>query len=272
MKINLKIVMTLGLLLLVMPLLFGYIATTGAQAPNLANLHENSKDVSNTLCRSCHVNVANAAAGTTGNLLNVHKRHNLSVFLNFASNFVDTATVGGPGADISSGCARCHQETVYGDNEAAVQRNFEPDDSAIQSIAFGSFGNNYEGDLSAHGGETSGSAGPNDTSTVSGDNPPVNKDVNPRWCVTCHGSLQLTGHEGTNFTTDTVSAVPLDPGACLAGDCHDGGGGNGLDPVVEHGANPWSGISWIDQRYANSETWCYRCHGELSWYQVNETN
>ena len=273
MKINLKIVMTLGLLLLVMPLLFGYAAFVGADAPNLTNLHANSKDVSNTLCRSCHQNVTGAAAGTNGNLLNSHKRHFMSVFLNFGSNYVNVA--GGPGQDVSSGCARCHQETIYSDQEAAVQRNLNTNGSAIQYVAWGPTGmGGLEGDLSYADGETTGSTGPNDTTGTAGD-PPTGKEVNPQFCNTCHGTLKYDAggvHTDTvNFTNDGGDvAIPNNPRGCEDGTCHDGG--NGESAVVAHGANPWSGTSWIDQRYANSSSWCYRCHGELDFYQTNETN
>ncbi len=276
MKINLKIVMTLGLLLLVMPLLFGYAAFVGADAPNLTDLHANSKDVSNTLCRSCHQNVTGAAAGTNGNLLNSHKRHFMSVFLNFGSNYVDPAIIGGPGADVSSGCAKCHQETIYGDQESAVQRNFEPADSAIQNISWDPQGS-YENDGSYAYEETTDSLGPNDTTGTAGD-APTGKKVNPAFCLSCHGTLKYDATPGSEVHTDTVNftnvgdvAVPNNPRGCEVGTCH--GGGNGESAVDAHGTDPWGGgTSWIDQRYANASQWCYRCHGELDWYQTNETN
>lgn len=289
MKNHLKILIAAGLLILLLPL-FGYVAITGAAPDNLIKRHQESKDISNVACRSCHGKVVDAAAGTSGNVLNAHKRHAMSVFLNFASNYVP----GNPAADISMGCAKCHQATVYGDDEADVQKTYEADGSAIRYIDWGNLGG-YEGDLSYITDTdtlsvTTETTSPNDE--TGGGNAPVRKKVNVQFCRRCHGRLGLgsasSHNNATYFTTETVSApaggtvvvaTPLNPRGCVvAGSCHVSGitGGSGTDA---HGAGPWSGpdyvgagVWWIDQRYANSNSNCYRCHGELSWYDTDETN
>lgn len=261
MKIHLKMIVVVGLIALLVPILLGYVAITGASHRNLIREHEFSKNYTNDTCTAagCHTTLTKNESKDVQNLA-AHRRHFLTVFLNFAKNYV----TGAPPSATSYGCGKCHGRTPYGGGVGA------------------GLGSGYEGDVSYSwdSSETT-AADPNSTPTVSSYMGNVaRKLVNPQFCRTCHGDFKA-GSGGASGHNNTDLAV-TDPRGCLLGSCHNGSGGTGDSPQTAHGSgpigsttqtpSPWAGAWWIDQRYANAKDFCARCHGELQWYQVEETN
>ncbi len=265
-----KLVLVLGLLSLTVGIIMSQpAADVNAVSQNLQEIHENTKNFSNKVCMSCHAKLINVGAGTSGNLPGAHKRHTMSVFLNFASNY----TVGSPANDTSYGCGKCHQLSVYGQREAMVERN---GDGGLTNIILGSgFGADLEGDISYNRPD------------------PYNvarRQVNAQFCRQCHGQYPKSKHVIDGVEQDYGNESPR---ICVT--CHKDGG-EGLPPDIAHGAGPpyaettapfsstqtpplpsspngpaQGGIWWIDQRYATA-VYCTKCHGELDWYLAEETN
>lgn len=256
MKIRLKAIMLLGLLALLIPLLLSYVGgVSGAASPNVVGQHQSAKTVNNSTCNGCHDKLATDES-TDPNNSSAHRRHIVSAFLNFASNYTVSGT---PATDTSYGCGRCHREAIYGGGVKEAM------------------GNGFEGDLSYADTDT-----PNATDSAGRWNRAERKQVDPNWCARCHGSFRTTRtSDGAAIPDHLVGGIPVaqvDPRGCTSG-CHDGVG-PGPSPSTAHGAtalgsstaDSGAGSWWVDQRYANAKDYCLRCHGELQWFQVPETN
>lgn len=248
MKIHLKTIVVVGLLALLIPVLLGYVATTGAVSSNTTADHANSKNINNSQCNGCHAYLSYVQTGAGGES-NAHRRHFLTVFLNFANNYYVTDPVN----DTSYGCARCHQETALG----------------------------YEGDISYIGNsETS-------PTTVTVASNPARKLVSSDFCERCHGQFNLFSLTSTPtahslVATESGGKIKITSNTCVAtGACHISVG-TGKSGALAHGSGPFSSttstadntssIWWVDQRYANADSNCARCHGALAWFQTTETN
>ena len=147
-------------------------------------------------------------------------------------NFSESTTTAG------KGCGNCHEETVYGSNSY-------PNRDSNNGVALGA---DVAGDLSY-----------NDEGTPT--TPLIfaraaRKQVKPAVCESCHGQFPTSLHTGNLAQTN--------PRGCLENNCH--GTGDGDDPTVVHEA-----ATYINIRYAETSTFCARCHGELAWYQTTET-
>ena len=230
MKSYVKVLFLLGLVALMMPLLLGYaIGPIGASHTNTIGDHADSKSLDNGTCNGCHDRLARNES-TDVNNLSAHRRHFATAFLNFASDGSGT------------GCAACHEETVYGSNAWPTLDSGNGD----------GLGSDIEGDLSYN--DTDSANNNADFARV------ARKQVKPDVCESCHGAFDAdsVGHGGNDYVTD-------DPRGCAV-DCHvPGGGGSAGDPDSAH-----SSADYINTRYASSSVFCVRCHGELAWYQTNE--
>ena len=102
MRSHLKVLLVVGLLTLMMPLLFGYLAgPSGAAHPNTVSDHANSKTITNATCNNCHDRMTTNET-SNANYAAAHRRHFVSAFLNFIES---TSTAG-------NGCGRCHDTTA----------------------------------------------------------------------------------------------------------------------------------------------------------------
>ena len=241
MKVRLKAIMLIGLLILIVPILLGYTSSIiGASHSNNVDVHANSKNYSNDTCTACHTTLTENGRDTEGGQVpGAHRKHFLSVFLNFANNYATAPT-----GTASYGCAKCHNATVL-------------DGVGISNAWTGASGDNtgwgqgLEGDLSGH------------TTVSSTDTPPIRKQVDPAICLDCHGTA----------TNPATHAAETDISNCTAAGCH--GAGDTEDVAVVHASsNPAGGATgvWgIDQRYANSASYCTLCHGGQAWYTATET-
>lgn len=136
----------------------------------------------------------------------------------------------------NSGCGDCHQETVY-------ENNSYPTNDSNNGVGLGS---GYEGDLSYTDTDTV-----NTTATFAR---AARKQVKPDACESCHGAFPKGKHDGVNL----AKTAPRD---CVTSSCH-----NTTAHSDRHAA-----ATYINSRYANSSTFCARCHGELAWFETTET-
>lgn len=81
----------------------------------------------------------------------------------------------------------------------------------------------------------------------------IGKQVDPAFCLTCHGTFTTSKHGGQNWAT-------TNPDGCSM--CH--GPGSALDPSAAHAA-----VSYI-QASGNED--CAACHGGIALYAEEETN
>lgn len=235
MKIHLKTIVVVGLLALLIPVLLGYVATTGAVSSNTTKQHAESKNVDNKTCNGCHDYLANPQTGAGGDQ-NAHRRHFVTGFLNFANNYAAN-----PLTDTSYGCAKCHMESnmarVY-ENDTSYNTTASAYNVTSKQVrpdwcqrCHGQFVGSPSASATAHGGLTTAST-----------------------CVTstCHTIGGGSGKDDATFGGDPLVVH--------------GSGPLSSTTTAEQGA--W----WVDQRYANSSAFCSRCHGALAWYQADETN
>ena len=241
MKVSGKKVIMLAVLAVSVSLVLAFMGGVAAAATgtSLLDSHRETSGMTSEACINCHPQVMTENSldpdfSGDGSMkgIGAHRRHFLSVFLNFVGNYSLTSS--------TNGCGKCHVETALTGtfNDAAG--------------APGSKHNSYEGDTSYTTTDTVGTV--------------IRKSVRPSTCVTCHGGYQTV----SSPVAHTVANTKDNPRGCMNGTCHDGT--NGTTPAVAHGAGAGTGAFWIDQRYANSPVFCARCHGELQWFQVPESN
>jgi len=240
MKVRLKAIMLVGLLILIVPILLGYTSSIiGASHDNNVDRHADSKSYSNSQCVACHTTLTENGRETDGgNTTGAHRKHFLSVFLNFVNNYSEA-----PVSTASNGCAKCHNATVL-------------DGVGISNAWTGASGTNLgwgqglEGDLSGHTTV--------DTWTI----PPIRNNVDPAICLDCHGTA-----------TSPVSHVGDISNCGENTSCH---GAGGTVPIAtahasSNATSTTSGVWGIDQRYANSFSYCLLCHGGQDLFLANET-
>lgn len=175
-------------------------------------------------CVQCHTATipGNALSGNRS----AHQIHLASLFVAFGR-----MTDGETGN--KNGCVTCHPDSNTS-NYLSVQ-------GAAVNTPVG-----YEGDVSY-----AVPAGGNGSTTDATSS--LRRNVDPEFCVRCHGSLELnapTGHGG------------VQPTGCRF--CHAG---------TAHGAT--SASEFINLNFANGDqpdARCLRCHGAFQWYQVSEYN
>jgi len=80
----------------------------------------------------------------------------------------------------------------------------------------------------------------------------MGKQVDPAFCVTCHGKFTTTGHG--------ADLAAINPRGCTVAGCH-------TDPLTIHAS-----VDYVNKFYTRSRTYCTKCHGGLDFYQVEETN
>jgi hypothetical protein len=110
-----KLLFLAGLVLL--GVVIAYISVSVAGSINVIDKHKNAATnaINNTECLSCHDNIlvqTSPANSTTDPQLSGHKRHFMTVFLNFANN-VATGLGGGTN---DRGCVKCHPKTDINDS------------------------------------------------------------------------------------------------------------------------------------------------------------
>ena len=255
MKIRLKAIILIALVALIVPILLGYSSSfLGAHPHNYVDEHADSKSYNNSECVACHTTLVENGRDTEGgNTTGAHRKHFLTVFLNFVNNYSDTPTI-----TETFGCAWCHQRTVF-------------DGVGISNAWTGASGTNLgwgqglEGDLSYLGTDTvtNGLA----TDTI----PPVRNNVDPAICLDCHGQATsppthaawIAGSTGTISNCGEITS------------CHDASGPPEVRIQDAHASSnstsTESGVWGIDQRYANSFAYCLLCHGGQVLYQQEET-
>ncbi len=213
----------ISLIIIIVAVLSGVAVTSALGAVNETKVHQNSKDYQSKTCNDCH-DYLSRNESTDRQYLAAHRRHFLSVFLNFFDS------QGG----VDYGCAKCHQETTpptyYEGNTSVTKPDAENE---------------------------------------------LNREVRPGVCIECHGMFRTTKHKFDGVEYDYVALRT----ECTS--CHNPDG-PGLRPEDAHGAAPLessssidpftAGVWWINQRYANTKSFCSRCHGGLAWFQVEETN
>ncbi len=244
MKVRLKAIMLIATLALIVPVLLGYTSSIiGATSHNQVLTHSNSKAYTNADCVNCHTTLTENGRDTEGgNIPGAHRKHFLSVFLNFVNNYSTTPTT-----TASYGCAQCHEETVFdGVGISNAWTGAKGDGTGM--------GQGLEGDLSGH------------TTVATVTIPPIRKQVDPAVCLDCHGTALNSAQEHS----DAITAGTLEN--CGADECH--GSGSSAIAVVHASSNPsdtTTGTWGIDQRYANSFSYCPLCHGGQALYQSGET-
>ncbi|RJQ53660.1 MAG: hypothetical protein C4521_07265 [Actinobacteria bacterium] len=86
----------------------------------------------------------------------------------------------------------------------------------------------------------------------------VNKQVDAAVCLSCHGGFPTSLHGGNNYAA-------ANPRGCRASGCHVAGSAH--DPAAAHAA-----AGYVNTFFANSRTYCTKCHGNLKFYMMEETN
>jgi len=247
MKIRLKAIILIALVALIVPILLGYSASfLGAAGNNYVNLHANSKNLVNSQCMACHNTLTQTGRETEGgDTIGAHRKHFLTVFLNFVNNYSTTPTT-----TASNGCAWCHQNTVFDGFGTASPW------TGSRGTHLG-MGQGYEGDLSG-----------NTTVTFSS---PIRKNVDPLVCLDCHGTAtNPPTHDawlnGSTGSIDNCGEVT---------NCHDSSGPAGVRIQDAHDSSnatdTTSGVWGIDQRFANSFSYCLLCHGGQALFETTET-
>lgn len=97
---------------------------------------------------------------------------------------------------------------------------------------------------------------------------PVRKISPPRKCVECHGKFSKSMHGDIDFLAINKFNCKKCHGKEGAGSptgC--GSVGIALSPVDAH-----AGVDWIRSRYSRSKYTCWRCHGGLPKYELEEPN
>ncbi len=198
MRSYVKVLMLLGLVVLVMPLIFGFaIGPIGAITNNNVEEHATSKDLTNGTCNGCHDRLTRNESTDVDHLA-AHRRHIVSAFLNFSES---TTTAG-------NGCGNCHEETVYGSTSY-------PSGDSNNGVALGA---DVAGDLSYTDEDT-----PTQGLIFAR---AAGKQVKPGVCESCHGEFPTSVHTG-----NLAQTAPRD---CLDG-CH-GTSGDGGDESAAHTA------------------------------------
>lgn len=198
MRSYLKILLVVGLLMLMMPLLLGYLAGPSvATHPNAVGDHANSKDITNETCNGCH-DIGNRLPNDATKP-NAHRRHFVSAFLNFWTN----------DPSVDKGCGRCHEESVYGGN------------AYYSGQSYAGLGSGLEGDLSYTD---------NNSPSTPDSARAARKQVKPDVCESCHGQFNSAAHGG--------NLVQTDPNGCVvAGTCHADAGTGGAAADVHDAAS-----------------------------------
>lgn len=85
----------------------------------------------------------------------------------------------------------------------------------------------------------------------------MGKQVDPAFCVTCHGKFAAGDSTGPHGGLDLAA---INPRGCTVAGCH-------TDPLTIHAS-----VDYVNKFYTRSRTYCTKCHGGLDFYQVEETN
>ena len=105
----------ISLMIVIVTVLLGVAVTSALGAVNETDVHQNSKSYQTKTCNDCHDKYSTVSGGA-GGWWDAHRRHFVSVFLNFADN---------QGGVDAYGCAKCHQETTpptYYEGNASVTK------------------------------------------------------------------------------------------------------------------------------------------------------
>jgi len=145
-----------------------------------------------------------------------------------------------PGAATNAQCIACH-------GQMALQPTLDPQTfSAHQRHLFSAFltyQTSPTGCVSCHV----------STDTWEGDGAMVGRQVNPDYCLTCHGQFTASRHGNLDFAL-------TDPRGCTVSGCHS-------NPQAIHAA-----VANVNPFFTRGRAYCTKCHGGLDFYAAEETN
>ncbi len=242
MKVFLKTILVLGVSMLLLALTVSYVGGVPTLGTNYVRTHTESSSMQNSECVKCHNTLTENGRDTEGgNIPGAHRRHFLSIFLNFENIYSLNSTMVADNDPILYGCAHCHAQTIF---KGMGTRN-----SWTGGTGFGlGFGQSIENDLSYDSANGTGT-------------PPAGRQVDPEICRFCHGKIaDGSTHIAAGVDSDTYC------GGEGGSSCHWSGV---WSPQVQHDPSVIGSTGiFIDNRYTNSMTYCNLCHGgPYVWFQ-----